>query len=294
MVRPAARCGQAETERESGSISGSPGRGAISGTLDAVCEQTRSVASAVAASIAHTEDRASEVAAILGDMDAILYDHTKHIFERETAFMLLAAEVETWLRQTESEDMTQILERANEVLAAGIITLSSSGGAFGTRQAAIIDGLRASIEETGLIFEDVAAELRELPEPDFQPLARVSLVEAVWRNKIAHLPQICAAVGIDFFPTVRGSGVPGRARETRPQISRLSKLEEQKSGVRPLGLTPFSFQGGFVYGSFICGVVRFTGFCRGHDHDRVLGHDARACRRHALCKGDWLSPQRYS
>lgn len=193
------RCAQRDSELERGGLTGSGGRGAVVGTLDMLCAQSTGIFASIRDVVAETERRSGEVQFLLGDLDAAAHDHSRDIFERKSAFLQSAGEIQAWLRQTRADDLTKTLETAHRAMAASITTLPSEDGNFGSAQASVIEGLKSSIAETGHLYADLAGELADLPQPELPTLKRVDVVAAVLNRWRENLPAVAAAIGIDLF-----------------------------------------------------------------------------------------------
>lgn len=193
------RCVQAEGERDRGSMSRAPGPGAISGMLDMLCTQSSAIVDTLRATVSTTEMRATEADDLLRRLDSVIWDHDKSVFAREREFLALLGKLKAWLRLTASEDLTKALETSHAVMAAGVTPPSLADGQFGALQQQLIGNLRASVEDTGAVYQRIARELAAKPLPSLPDSARISLPRAVWMSRLDLTPQIAAAVGIDFF-----------------------------------------------------------------------------------------------
>lgn len=229
------RCAQRDSELERGGLTGSGGRGAVVGTLDMLCAQSTGIFESIRDVVTETERRSAEVQSLLSDLDAAANDHSRHIFGRETAFLEVAGEIQSWLRQTRADDLTKTLETAHKAMAASITTLPADGGNLGTTQASVIEGLKASIAETGQLYAGLAEELSALPQPALPSLKRVDVVAAVLARWTENLPGVAAAVGIDLFQLftvlvfllARDFTVPKSSKKSPvTRRKRSSKLEE--------------------------------------------------------------------
>ena len=233
------RCAQLASEVERGGVTGSAGRGAVSGTLELLCAQSRRNAALMRSVVEANEARTIEAQQILSSMDRVIFDDSMTVFERETAFLQLAGQAEAWLLQTRSDDMSQVLRTSHKAMAASVSTLPTEAGSFGNRQTAVIEGLKASIGETGQLYSKVADDLERLPPGETPRAERVSIVFAVWRSAWHHLPSMAAALGIDLFqlfmvlafilargatPSKKGSS--SRSRTSKPKLS----LKEKETG----------------------------------------------------------------
>ncbi|MEL7444257.1 MAG: hypothetical protein AAGK02_00395 [Pseudomonadota bacterium] len=193
------RCAQMQAEIERGALTGSKGRGGVSGMLELLCVQSTAVADTLTTAIANAEQRAAEADRLLQQLDRDIQDHGQTIFERETAFLEGLGQLDAWLRRADADDLTRALSVAHEAMAASLAPPSLSGGAFGSKQRALIENLRLSVDATGQVYRDMIAQLQAGPPPIVQDRARISLIAAIWRSRVDHLPQIAAAIGIDLF-----------------------------------------------------------------------------------------------
>ncbi|MEM9761902.1 MAG: hypothetical protein AAF968_05240 [Pseudomonadota bacterium] len=230
------RCAQAAAERDRGALTGSPGPGAVTAMLDLLCVQATTVAETLSAAVAEAETRAGTADDLLQQLDLDIHDHSRTIFERETAFLQGLARLEAWLRRSDASDLTRTLTVAHEAMAASIAPPSLTQGGFGARQQALIQDLRGSVDATGQVYRDMISGLPRQPVADHGP-ARISLIAAIWRSRIDHLPQIAAAIGIDLFQLFIVLAFLLAESGRRPQAAR---GEAARSVSSPVDSTPKS------------------------------------------------------
>ena len=193
------RCLQAEGELKRGTLSDAPGKGGLTGVLYLLCAQSTETAQGLAASVETVEARADEVTKLLQDMNTVIWDTDKHIFERERRFLEIADEIKAWVRLSAGDDLASVLRTSLDVQAAALTPSSLASGSFGDKQRAIIEDLRAGVEQQGVVYKTLAAEIEAIPVPELPDELRISLKEAVWRAQSSLTIQIALAVGIDFF-----------------------------------------------------------------------------------------------
>jgi len=216
----AGRCAQLASEVERGSMTGARGTGSVSATLELLCAQSRSNYAQIAAAVDTTERRAQEIQATLAAMSKSLYDTETPVFDRETAFLQLTAEADSWLRQTKAADMSRVLRTSHKAMAASVSALPAEKTALGERQAAVIAGLKQSVLETGRLYSQVADELDALSEVAETPAAtRVPIVFATVRAAPEHLPNVAAAIGVDLFTLFMTLAFMLARDTTRPKTS---------------------------------------------------------------------------
>lgn len=227
-------CAGKEIELDSGGFSGAGGPGAVSGALTMMCEDARGNAASIAAIVEATKTGLVTVEEHLSDMEAVIYDHDLTVFEREDKFLLLAREVEAWMRSAGTSDMAEALVTSQRAMAAGVATLSTQGGSFGQTQASVIQGLKESIAAIGDVYQTVADQVATLPEPDTTPIRRASLVRVTIKYGFDALPQLAAAFGIDTFMLLALTAL-GLARRENAEAQEAAKAEfkDQEKEIGP-------------------------------------------------------------
>lgn len=192
-------CLRKDSELEKGVWTGSPGRGAVVGTLESLCAQSQSQVESFGLILAAVESRSSTIKDVLQRMDAVLYEFDLGVFEREREFIRLSSEVEDWLLATKADDLTTSMKFLRDSMSASVSALGTQSGQFGKVQQDAIQSFKLALQESSLVIQEFVEALDETPEPEIIVVNRISLVDAVWRSKVDHLPQITAAVGIDMY-----------------------------------------------------------------------------------------------
>ncbi|MCA0948494.1 hypothetical protein LCM08_26490 [Salipiger pacificus] len=192
-------CAGQESELQSGGFTGSSGSGGVSGALGMMCTDARGNAESIAAIVSETQKGLKAVEGTLSDMEAVIYNHDLTIFEREDQFLLLARNVEAWMRDASTADMADALVTSQKAMAAGVASLSTQDGSFGLRQTEVIQGFKSSISEIGDVYQTIADEVSLLPEPDMTPITRMDLPGVTLKFGWQHAPQLAASFGIDTF-----------------------------------------------------------------------------------------------
>ena len=191
-------CQMADSERTSGILTGSPGRGALSAAYQSACSQIGSILGTLSQISASQSERRSELALLLEELRATARDSELSIFDRRERFEVITSQIQALLSENRSVRITETLGAQLANLRASVSAVQVNAGEFGNRQASAIQALQtyfATIETSvGELVSD------ETPETEAgKPPALLSMGSAVWTYRHRLWPGIMLACGLDAF-----------------------------------------------------------------------------------------------
>ncbi len=195
----AAACARYEQELETGAITGSRGKGVVTGYLLGLCEQKRAIAEALDEIIAANKARIAKIEALSGQLDVILYDRHRPIGDRELEFLALARHMDGLLQALQNEDRTRALRAGASGLSSAIEKLESQSGGFAASQARAIALLADEEAENASKIERLIQDIEALPLPEAGRAVLKPAQLLVWDHALLHLPQLAIALIIDLF-----------------------------------------------------------------------------------------------
>ena len=211
-------CEMAGLEERNGVLSGSSGKGALSGQLTQVCLQVRGIGESLQTTINSTESQREKLLEISTHMKGIVHD---------------AELVEALATQSQEEKVAERLKTQLTVLEGSVMSINVQDGAFGAKQNTAIDGLRNFVGTIKSAVDDLVSPKPDelLPEP---PAALHDMAGAIWAYRDRNWAAIALAIGIDaivlWFAAALGLSLAAkRARERAvmgaPQWLELEPLE---------------------------------------------------------------------
>lgn len=195
----AAACTRYEQELTSGVITGSRGRGIVTGHFLRLCETKRSIVEALEETIAANVLRMNEIQALSAQLDRIIYDRRRTIGERELEFIDLARRMDALLLELENADRTRGLRASAQTMANSIGELEDTGTTLGAAQAqaiaAVILEERAAAGSINTLIDEIEALPRPVPGRAVIKPSQTLVLEH-WK---LHLPQLAISACIDLF-----------------------------------------------------------------------------------------------
>lgn len=200
-IRPQAAiaCQRYKDELASGVLTGAAGPGVVTSTLLGFCTGKRDILSALEETVAENAAHVQALGDLSREMDAVIFDLDRSIFERELAILDLARRMENRLYALEDADRTKGLRVVTQGMANSVRELSEASGGLAQRQAAAIRSIIAEEQAFGAAIEGLfdAIDALPLPEPSRAQLRPAQvLVLSHWSM---HLPQLALALVVDLF-----------------------------------------------------------------------------------------------
>ncbi len=198
-AQASAACARHQEELQTGSITGSRGKGLVTGYLLGQCESKRAIAETLEETIAVNEARTREIAALSAKLDTIIYDRDRPIGEREMDFLALARRMDALLQALQNEDRTRALRAGATGLSSAIGKLESTNGGFAANQNRAIAMLAGEEAENARKIESLITQIEALPLPEAGRAVLKPAQDLVWAYASSHLPQMAIALIIDLF-----------------------------------------------------------------------------------------------
>lgn len=195
----AAACARYDQELTSGAITGSRGRGIVTGHFLRLCEAKTAIAEALEATISANAARMGEIQSLSAQLDGVIYDRGRTIGERELDFIRLARRMDALLLELENADRTNGIRASSEAMANSIADLESTGSTLSDAQAQAIAAVIQEERESGRAMNGLIERIEALPRPEpGRAIIKPSqtLVLEHWK---LHLPQLAIAASIDLF-----------------------------------------------------------------------------------------------
>lgn len=195
----AAACARYDQELTSGAITGSRGRGIVTGHFLRLCEAKTAIAEALEATIAANTARLGEIQSLSSELDGVIYDRSRTIGQRELDFIRLARRMDALLLELENADRTNGIRASSEAMANSIADLESTGSTLADAQAQAIAAVIQEERESGRAMNGLIERIEALPRPEpGRAIIKPSqtLVLEHWK---LHLPQLAIAASIDLF-----------------------------------------------------------------------------------------------
>lgn len=195
----AAACARYDQELTSGAITGSRGRGIVTGHFLRLCEAKTAIAEALEATIAANAARMGEIQSLSTQLDGVIYDRGRTIGERELNFIRLARRMDALLLELENADRTNGIRASSEAMANSIAELESTGSSLADAQAQAIAAVIQEERESGRAMNGLIERIEALPRPEpGRAIIKPSqtLVLEHWK---LHLPQLAISACIDLF-----------------------------------------------------------------------------------------------
>ena len=241
-------CEMAGLEERNGVLSGSSGKGALSGQLTQVCLQVRGIGESLQTTITSTESQREKLSEISAHMKGIVHDETLKIFERTRAFEADAELIEALATQAKEEKVAERLKTQLTVLEGSVMSINVQDGAFGAKQNTAIDGLRNFVGTIKSAVDDlVSPKPDELPpEP---PAALHDMAGAIWAYRDRNWAAIALAIGIDaivlWFAAALGLSLAAKRTRERAVMGapQWLELEPLESGATDLPANPDNRKG---------------------------------------------------
>ena len=142
---------------EGGLLTGSKGPGAVTAGYFSVCESLGKIGQTLRATNAANAAREEQAASLLREMRAVTEDAELSVFERREKFRDLAARL---LRLDDAAGNEKVAERIVAqfaIMKDAVVAIAARDGAFGERQLAAVEGLRASVASAGTALGKLAA-----------------------------------------------------------------------------------------------------------------------------------------
>lgn len=201
VVNPQAQaaCARYDQELSGGVITGSRGKGVVTGYLLGFCTSKTEIANALSETISANTVRMDEIQAISLQLDLVIYDRSKTIGERELIFLTHARRMDGLLQELQNADRTKGLRASYAAMSASVTQLEGSQNSLAAAQTQAIASIIAEEKASGAAIEGLIANIETLPLPEsgratIKP-AQILVLEH-WR---LHLPQLAMAMIIDLF-----------------------------------------------------------------------------------------------
>ena len=200
-VEPEARaaCTRYEQELATGAITGSRGRGVVTGQFLKLCEAKTAIVEALEATIAANTARMGEIQSLSAELDGVIYERSRTIGDRELDFIDLARRMDALLLELENADRTNGIRASSEAMANSIAELESTGSTLADAQAQAIAAVIQEERESGRAMNGLIERIEALPRPEpGRAIIKPSqtLVLEHWK---LHLPQLAISACIDLF-----------------------------------------------------------------------------------------------
>ena len=190
-------CTTAGLEERGGLLTGSPGKGAVSGGYAAVCSSTTAISNTLGEAARRSEDRNAEANAALSELLDIPELDDVSIFDRQDAFTEAAAVLKKTFSGAQAENLEETVKAQLAIAKNAIPSIETADTRFGASQRqAVIDLKRqfTNIESVVAEFLESGPSQVELEQPE----ALLPSGEAILRYWSRLTPQILVAVGVDL------------------------------------------------------------------------------------------------
>lgn len=235
VIRPQAEtaCVRYEQELQSGVITGSRGKGAVTNYLLGFCTGKSGIVEALETTIAANAARINEIASASARLDQVIFDQSRPMRDREQEFLRLARQMDAALQALQNADRTRGLRAINAAMAGSVRELDGQTSALGQRQAEAIKGIIAEEQASGAAIAELIDEIEALPLPE---AGRANLKPAqtlVLEHRMLHLPQLTLALAIDLFAplsTLLFWAAAMRARPSKPRRRKPRRSPSNRKG----------------------------------------------------------------
>ena len=197
-----AACTRYEQELNSGVITGASGRGIVTGHFLRICTAKRSIADNLRDTIAANETRSNVLAGLVAEIDAVVYDTSQPMFERQRAFLQLSRTLGNELRAMRLDDRTSAVRTSFEALGNSVTALESDASGLQQSQAQAIAGIANEERESAAAMGRMIADIETKPIPQIERAKLLPAQVVVLKFFEMHLPNLALVVVIDGFPVL--------------------------------------------------------------------------------------------
>ncbi|MEI4233000.1 hypothetical protein [Roseovarius sp. D22-M7] len=204
FVEPQAKaaCVRYEQELNSGVITGSRGKGLVTGQFLRICEAKESIVENLKATIALNDERSAIVGGLVEQMDDVIYDVSRPMYERLRAFLDLTRSVDGVLKAIRLDDRTVAVEASFQALGNSVASLDDASSGLQLAQAQVIAGIVVEEREAASAMTSMIDHIKSRSTPDFERARLLDAQEVVIRYWAKNITNLALVIVIDGYPIV--------------------------------------------------------------------------------------------
>ena len=192
-------CAAYEAELQSGVITGSRGKGLVTGHLLSLCTKKTEMAKLIDEAITANAVRLAEITELASQMDGLIFDDAQSIRARQDAFHKRARRIDQLLIELERSDRSKSLEASYAAIAGSIAGLENAQSGLAASQAAALDAMIGAERSSADAMDGLIEALRHEPRLEMIGDRRPPIQTLVWMYWDEHLPQLALALIPDLF-----------------------------------------------------------------------------------------------
>lgn len=194
-----AACQRYEQELNTGAITGSRGRGLVTGHLLALCTSKQEIVAALEETVRANSARVTEINTISQTLDRILFDREAPIGTRELQLLQATRRIDILLRELKNSDRSRGLRAAVEALSNSIGEMEVVAGDLAENQAQAISSLITEERSNASAVLSLISVIEAIPLPEAGRARMSPSQELVLKHWARHLPQLALALACDLF-----------------------------------------------------------------------------------------------
>ncbi len=198
-LQAVAACQRYEEELATGAITGSRGRGIVTGQLLALCTSKREMVAILEDTVAANAARVARINALSDELDATLFRREVDIGEREQTILRGTRQIDIELRGLQNSDRSRGLRAAFAAISNSIGEMEGATGALAQAQAQVIAALITEERANARALDVLLDQIEAIPLPDATRAQLLPAQELVIKHWDRHLPQLALALACDLF-----------------------------------------------------------------------------------------------
>lgn len=198
-LQAVAACQRYDQELATGAITGSRGRGIVTGQLLALCTSKREMAIILEETIAANAERVAEINALSEELDGVLFQRSIDMGDREQAIVRGTRQIDILLRQVQNSDRSRGLRAAFSAISNSIGEMEGAAGSLAQAQAQVIAALITEEQSNAAALNGLLDQIDAIPLPEASRAQLLPAQELVIKYWVRHLPQLALALACDLF-----------------------------------------------------------------------------------------------